>query len=197
MKYLLVGLVLIAGLAGQQPAEPAPASRLYAMAWYRATAAGLTTKVEVSVHVHPTTSGVGLSIEQTRRSCVAGVCTEAPVISGYTRQDVDRADMRIDPALDRAGLHLIVTFHNDVTDTDLPIRVDVAWSGAGPMRCDGPLGEPECDRFATATIVLRRDGQYLVAGVTGPDGILQRRPDVPTATAPSVNATAPPIRVRR
>lgn len=177
MKYLLLGLVLIAGLAGQQPAEPAPASRLYAFARYETTAAGVTTRIEIYVHQHPASSAVGLSIEQTGRTCAAGVCTEAPVISGYALQNIEQQDITIRAALDRADLHTVIVFHDDVTNADLPIQVDVIWTGTGLAHCDDALGVPECDRFATAVVELRRGTRYFVAGVTGPDGILQRQPD--------------------
>lgn len=177
MKYLLLGLMLIAGLAGRQPATPAPASRLYAMAWYETTDAGLTTKVDISVHLHPTTSTVGLSVEQTRRSCAAGGCKDVPVISGYTLQEVGRTDATIRPSLARAGLHTVIRFQDGITKTAIPIQVDVTWAGTGPTQCDDPLGGPVCTRFATAVFVLRRGGQYLVAGETGSDEFLQRQPD--------------------
>lgn len=177
MKYLLLGLLVIAGLAGRQPATPATASRFYAMAWYETTDAGLTTKVEISVHLHPTTSTVGLSIEQNRRSCLAGGCKDVPVISGYTLQEVDRADATIKPSLARAGLHTVIRFQDGITKTEIPIQVDVAWTGTGPTQCDESLGGPVCIRFATAIVQLRRGGQRLVTGVTRSDDILQRQPD--------------------
>lgn len=185
MKCLLLGLILITGLAGHPSPAPIAPQRLYASTQLETAVAGVTTRVEIYVHLHPADREVGLSVEQSRRSCPdRGECHEVRMISGYTIQPAGVGDAVIDPLLDRAAVHVVINFADDVTNTVIPIRVDAVWSGVGPVRCDDPLGTPECDRFASAIIAVRSGASELIAGATGPDGILQRRPDVPTFSSP-------------
>lgn len=184
MKYLLLVLALMAGFASHLSAHPAEQVRLFAATHFETTMAGVTTKVEIYVYERPAAHGIGLSIGQTRRSCVSGVCKDVPVISGYASKPAGNEEAMINSSLERAGVHATIMFHNDVTNTDMPIRVDAVWTGTGPTRCEDPLGATECDRFATVSIEVRSGPDYLSAGETGPDGFLQLQPEIYSPALP-------------
>ncbi len=184
MKYLIFGLILLVGLAGHPPAKSPDSLRASASARFLVSAAGVETKVSVFVNEASSSSRVGLSIHQTTQSCIGGVCQEVPVISGYSYQDVLPIDALFDRFLGHASVHTTVTFHDDVANTDVPIRVDVVWTASGPPICDSLYAEDGCQRVAIVIGEVAIGPLRLVPGQTVPDGrIAWRLWHLPTSSS--------------
>lgn len=178
MKYLLVGLMLIAGTLGHAVAtQPAP-RKAFASAQFQTTAAGIETVVEIDVSTTPAPVRIGLSIQRTRRVCDGGDCQDVPILYGYTYQNAAPGDALVDHALDNGSVHAVIEFQDVVTRTTVPVRVDAVWTATGPAHCNDQYDENGCDRAASVTAEVMSTSFSLVADQTTPDGLLQwRAPD--------------------
>lgn len=178
-KYVVLGLVLIVVSLGEAPA--AAPQRLPASAWavFGVSSAGVRTSVKLGVN--GTASGVLISLfifQNMRRCGPDGDCREQPLISGFTLQQATPTDAAADRILGRAYVHATVRFHDDISQTDLPVRVDVIWSRARPQVCEPGmvigLGTTlECARTARVLADVAIGRTSLIRNQTVPDGELR------------------------
>lgn len=174
MKYLMVGLLLIAGLAGRPaPLDPEPL-HTYASATFAATSpAGEATTVDLFINLDAPISRLGLRIDQTRRVCDAGACRETPTVAGFALQEIEPAQAFIDPRRNGAWLHATVLFPDDVSRTTIAVQVDVLWTATGAERCDtlvlSGYGSQDCTRLASALGTVRAGSLVLIPAQTVPD----------------------------
>jgi hypothetical protein len=175
IKYLVVGLLLIAGLAGHAPAMSPASSLGAASAQFERTSAGITTRVDIQIQRWSTIARVGLTLRQDRDLCVAAVCREAPLISGSSWQEVRPADVVIHRSLASAAAHVVIPLHDDVSGADLSVRVDVVWTATAPARCDTVRDAVECARPASATGEMTIGASRLIPGQKNLDGWIAQR----------------------
>lgn len=171
-KYLLAGLLLIAGLAGLFPTQTQTAPLGNASIQFSTDTAGVVTSVDVEIQRWSGSAWVRLGVRRIRTSCKGpdADCLQIPVLAGETWQRVRPSDAVLDPALGRAAVHVTIPFHDDVSNTDLPARLDVVWAGAGPKLCRVLTESTGCVRGAFATGDVALGGQPLLSGQTLPDG---------------------------
>lgn len=179
MKYLLVGLLLAASLArGPASLTPEQGSAYASASFDITTPAGTETTVDLYVSLDAPTSALALRIEQTRRTCDAGGCRETSSLSGFAREQIGPAQAFVSPHLDRAWVHATVPFPDDVSQSTLPLRVDVVWTATGGEQCDAaPIsgsGAPDCIRAASAIGDIWTATRNLMTGQTAPDLDLRR-----------------------
>ena len=178
MKYLVVGLLLLASLI-RPPASPLlPPSPTYATASFDVAAPpGTETGVDLYVSLNAPTDWLALRVTQTRQTCEAGACQEVVKLYGFTREQIEPAVATIDPRLTRAWVHATVPVADDVSRTTIPIRVDVLWTATGTEQCDAvPLngyGAPDCVRTASALGAVWTATSVLIGRQTVPDGTLR------------------------
>lgn len=176
MKYLVVGLLLVVNLVGR-PALVSPESwTVSASASFRSVdSSGVVTTVDVNVNETLTARQVGLSVERASRACTAGVCRERDLIAGSELQQVGLGDVVIDPYARYGALHAMIPIHDNVSNSELPVRVDVVWIATGPETCDNLYATLGCFRAATASGDMGSGALMLILGRTDPDGRLLRR----------------------
>lgn len=169
-KYLLVGLILLAGLASHPSA--APPAPVLATAWvqFETSSANLVTRINVRVQRLPGASRIGLGVLQRRESCAATVCEGIPLISGAVWQEVRATDALVDRSLAAASAHLVLSLHDDVSGADLPVRLDVAWIATGPARCGFDHDTLACLEPTVATVDMAIGPRGLALNQTVPDG---------------------------
>lgn len=180
MKYLLVGLILIASALGRGGDAAIAPRKTFASAQFRTFAAGIETVVEIYLSTTPAPVRIGLSIQRTRRVCDGGDCQDVPILYGYTYQNAAPGDALVDRALANASVHAVIEFQDVVTRTTVPVRVDAVWTATGPAHCNDQYDANGCDRTAsvTAAVEVTRSPLPLIAGQMAPDGVLQwRAPD--------------------
>lgn len=175
MKYLLAGLLLIAGALGHGTAVPPIPVQTFAAAQFRTANADVATVVEIDVSTFPGPVRVGLSIERTRQVCDVGACQDVPVIYGETDQNVFPGDALVAAALDTASVHATIFFHDPITHSTFPVRVDAVWSATGPMQCGDRADETGCDRPAVVTATVTSGARSVIAGQSTADGLLRWR----------------------
>lgn len=173
MKYLFVGLMLIAGALGHVPATPPTPRQTFASAQFQVSAAGVETVADIYVSASRGPARIGLSIERKRVECGDDGCQAA--ISGYTYQNASPGDALVDPVLDHASVHATILFHDRVTNTNIPVRVDAVWAATGPAQCSDRNDETGCDRAAAVTGEVTIGATPFIAGQNVPGGLLQWR----------------------
>lgn len=177
MKYLLVILLPIVSLPGHTALPPPPTWSVSASATFGAAdPPGIATEVAVSVNETPSGDQVELTIRRTRRSCAAGVCRERDLLSGAASQTVGPGDAILDPRIRQGALHSTILVHDDVSNTELPVRVDVVWISSGPETCDRLYDALGCFRAATALGAVECGALMPSLRQTDTDGRLLHRP---------------------
>lgn len=178
MKYVVLGLILIAASLDRAPATAPQVLPASASAMFGTASAGVTTKVPISVDVTPGAVQISLSVQQDARECDhAGGCHDQPVISGFTIQDVGANNARIDRVLGRAFVHATIALPDGVSRAAIPVRIDAIWSNAGPQACNSQVVYPYYDRLTcvrTATVIadVSVGPTLVIRNQTVPDGWL-------------------------
>jgi hypothetical protein len=152
---------------------PPRALNLAAVAAFRTIeSSGATVDARVDVRSTPISVRVGLALHRTERVCLAGTCRDQPTLSGVTFVDVAAADGNVDQFLRHGAVHATIRFHDDISLTDLPMRVDAVWSAAGPESCDSLDGSTGCARRASATASVSSGDRSFIRGQTVTEGQL-------------------------
>jgi len=176
MKYLLVGLILIAGGLGHAAGAPARPARTFAAAAFAATApSGIVTEVEIFLDTTRAFSQVGFSIHQRDPRCAEPPCPGRPLVAADTVQLVAPGVVVIDRRLRQAAVHGTLRVHDRVTNTERTVRIDAVWTGSGVPACDARYDQFGCDRAAAVTGDVTIGAIRLIARQTVPDGLLQWR----------------------
>src|SRR5690349_2491368 len=108
MKYLVLGLILIANVAGHAPAETPAPMHATASAQFVAFSAGVETSVGVDIHEASGAARLGLSIHRNRRSCAGSACQVVPLIAGVAYQDARPIDADFDQYHSYASVHVTI-----------------------------------------------------------------------------------------
>jgi hypothetical protein len=175
IKYLVVGLFIIAGLAGGPlQRSPAPALRT-ATVQFETSGDGVETTVEVEIQRWIDAPRIGLTISQTSRSCAGTLCQDIPAISVTTWQTLHSGDGMIDPILAYAAVHATLPVHDNVTNADVIVRIDVEWSGTGATFCGVLRDAVGCLRSAAVTGEVAIGSRRMIPGLTAPDGWIKQR----------------------
>lgn len=176
MKYLLVGLMLIAGALGHGRAGSVTPVHAFASAQFQTSGDGVATLVELDLNTAPGPGRIGLSIERTRQVCDDGSCRRERIISGYTYQNAQPGDALVASSLAGASVHATILFHDRVTNATFPVRVDAVWAATAiPARCATQYDQTGCDRAAVVTGAVTIGAMPVVAGQDAPAGLLQWR----------------------
>jgi hypothetical protein len=170
MKYLVLGLILIASVAGHAPAETPAPMRASASVQFAVSSADIETRVGVDIHEASGAARLGLSIHRNRRSCAGAVCQTVPLISGFAYQDARPIDTYFDRYHNHASVHATFLVHDDVSNADLPVRVDVVWTATGLPRCDDLRDEVWCFRDVSAVGEVAAGPLRLIPAQTVLDG---------------------------
>lgn len=172
MKYLLVGLILFAGLVRGPTVRSFQPVHTFAASHLGEVTADQETSISVYMNETPTSTRVGLSVFQSTRSCIAGVCRSIPTVSGYSYQEVARSEAHIDRDIRNAAIHGPLQFHDDIAGDDVSVRIDVVWIGTGSIQCVAQHDESECSRTASVIGDVAIQSNELVHNATALDGQL-------------------------
>ena len=181
MKYLLVPLLLLGSLLGRPTTVVPVPLRMAATAQFVQLAPGLQTTVTLYLNAGPRGTRLGIAIAQTRLPCDQAGCWTGPLLSGYTYRRGIPGEVLLDPDLRRASVHATMSFHDDPTQTALPLRLDAVWTASGPPQCAGP---DDCVRVATVLGAVGQGSRPLLTAQRVPDGQL-------SMTRPPASSTGP------
>lgn len=175
IKYLLVGFLLLTGLAGHAPAAALQPGLINVSAHFETASRGVMTRVDIRLQHHAGVAAIGLVLRQDRQHCRGVVCQEAPVISAYAWQDLPVSDALLARSRAAASAHVALPVHDDIANAVFSVRVDVVWIGAGPTRCGVVEDTMGCLRPANVTGFVTLGPRVLIADQTATDGWIKWR----------------------